>query len=79
MKAKLTRSEASEYLKRVHGVSRTPNTMAKMASLGIDGPEYTLFGRKPMYDPDDIDKSVKSKMSKKISVVSELKNISNNA
>jgi hypothetical protein len=73
MKAKLTRSETSEYLKRVHGISRSPNTLAKLASIGIDGPKFSVFGRKPMYDPADIDEWVNSKMSKKIRFASELK------
>ena len=44
---RLTRREASEYLK-ARGYQVEPTTLAKYASVG-GGPIYESFGRRPLY------------------------------
>jgi len=44
---RLTRREASEYLKAL-GYHVEPTTLAKYASIG-GGPAYESFGRRPLY------------------------------
>jgi hypothetical protein len=46
--ALLTRREASEYLATI-GVRRKPATLAKIFSIGADGPPCRHDGRKPLY------------------------------
>lgn len=46
--ALLTRREASEYLARI-GVRRKPATLAKVFSVGAEGPPCVHDGRKPLY------------------------------
>lgn len=56
---KLLRTEASVYLKEKFGISRTPKTLAKMASTG-GGPRYYKTSRETLYDPADLDEWVMS-------------------
>lgn len=44
----LRRSKASEYLKDIYGISRTPQTLAKLACMGC-GPDYVYDGKIPLY------------------------------
>jgi hypothetical protein len=44
----LRRGEASRYLKQQYNISRTPGTLAKIASTG-GGPSFQYVGRIPMY------------------------------
>lgn len=53
-KRRLRRVEASEYLSVVHNISRTPKTLAKLASTG-SGPEFEKIGATPFYAPEKID------------------------
>ncbi|MBI3438925.1 MAG: hypothetical protein HY054_09830 [Proteobacteria bacterium] len=46
--ALLTRKEASDYLASV-GVRRKPSTLAKLFSIGADGPPCRHDGRRPLY------------------------------
>jgi len=45
---------ASQYLRIVHGVKLSPNTLAKMRVLG-SGPKFRKYGRWPTYDDSDLD------------------------
>ncbi len=51
---RLRRSEASEYLKEVHGIERTPGTLSKLAVTG-GGPRFQHAGRIPLYPTDELD------------------------
>ena len=52
---RMTRREASEYLRRAHGVSRTPATLAKLAVVG-GGPAFRKVGRRAVvYDRHTLD------------------------
>lgn len=58
----LRRDEASEYLEKIHGVSRTPNTLAKYRSLGM-GPTITYLGRIPFYRSRHLDEWVREQLT----------------
>jgi hypothetical protein len=60
--ALLCRKDASRYLKEVHGIARTPNTLAKLACVG-GGPEFQKFGRHVYYSPAALDRWVSEKLS----------------
>jgi hypothetical protein len=51
--------EASKYLKEVHGVDRSPSTLAKYRCVG-GGPVYRKIGRIPHYAAPDLDDYVRS-------------------
>jgi hypothetical protein len=61
----LRRVEASIYLKEMHGVEHSPKTLAKLAVVG-GGPSFRLMGRFPIYEPDDLDAYVQSRLSEKV-------------
>lgn len=56
------RAAASEYLEKVHGIKRTPATLAKLAVIG-GGPKYQLDGRIPLYPQDELDRWAIAKLS----------------
>jgi hypothetical protein len=60
-KPQLRRWEASEYLRLVHGVERKPDTLAKLSSIG-GGPKFRIFGRVPVYTPDELDSWVAQRL-----------------
>ena len=51
---RLNRREASKYLYEVHGIRRSPETLAKYASGG-GGPVFQRAGRGVTYTPPAID------------------------
>lgn len=53
---RMRRSEASRYLLHVHGLSYTPATLAKKATLG-GGPKFRKAGaRTCLYDRKELDR-----------------------
>jgi hypothetical protein len=50
---------ASEYLLRIHGLKRSPATLAKYAcrgvSCGVEAPHFRKAGRDVLYLPEDLD------------------------
>lgn len=54
-KPRLRRVEASDYLRRVHGVELAPATLAKLASIG-GGPGFQKSLRTPLYPTDELDR-----------------------
>jgi hypothetical protein len=50
----LTPKEASRYINTKYGVSRSPNTLAKLRSMG-GSPAYYTIGRHIYYLPQDLD------------------------
>lgn len=60
-RSRLRRSEASEYLFEVWGVSYTPRTLAKMATIG-GGPAFQKFGRYPLYPTNELDSWAESRL-----------------
>lgn len=67
----LNRKEASAYLSEKHGVSRTANTLAKLASIG-GGPKFRRLGRHPFYNAVDLDEWVAERLTKVVASTSEL-------
>jgi hypothetical protein len=68
---RLTRREASEYLKMKHGISYSPQTLAKLACIG-GGPVYRKIGTKTVaYDINEVDQWAKAKIGEPISNTSE--------
>jgi hypothetical protein len=59
----LRRWEASEYLREVHGIQYTRNTLALFACQG-KGPEITFVGNVPFYRPASLDAWAKALISK---------------
>ena len=66
----LRRAEVSAYLKDKHGVTLSPATLNKMASIG-GGPPMRYFGRIPMYAPDDLDAYVNERLTAPVRSTSE--------
>jgi hypothetical protein len=48
------RNGASDYLATKYGIIRAVPTLAKLAVVG-GGPKFHKCGRRPLYDPDDLD------------------------
>lgn len=53
-KVRYRRTEASEYLEKMHGIPVAPATLAKWASIG-GGPAYQKVNRTPLYPRDELD------------------------
>lgn len=53
-KPRLRRTEASEYLRLMHGIEIAPSTLAKLACIG-GGPRFQIAARKPLYPPVELD------------------------
>ena len=68
---RLRRIDASAYLQKKFGVSRTPKTLAKLAVTG-GGPAYQKDGRFPLYLKDDLDDWVQSQLSPLVTSTAEL-------
>jgi hypothetical protein len=58
----LSRSEASEYLID-RGLPVARQTLAKLAVTG-EGPAYSCFGTRVVYDPADLDAWIKARLTK---------------
>lgn len=56
----LDQDQASEYLAE-KGLRIAPKTLGKLRVIG-GGPAYRKFGRKPIYDPPDLDAWVDQKL-----------------
>lgn len=68
---RLTRAEASSYLRQQHGVGRTVGTLAKMAVTG-GGPSFRKAGpRCVVYDVAELDRWAESILSKPMASTSE--------
>lgn len=65
----LDRREAADYLGR-RGLKISWRTLQKFACVG-GGPQYVLFGIRALYEPDDLDRWAKSKISKPRTTTSE--------
>jgi len=59
---RLRRSQASIYLKEKYGISRTPQTLAKLAVVG-GSPKFQYDGRIPLYPTDQLDSWAESILS----------------
>jgi hypothetical protein len=70
----LRREQAAEYVRDIWGVPCSPNTLAKLASLG-GGPEYRRIGRHPHYPSNALDRWAASKISRRVSRASELREV----
>ena len=68
----LRRAEASAYLLKRHGLSRTAATLAKLAVTG-GGPPFRKANRTPIYDPADLDRWAASITSPPVRSTSELR------
>jgi hypothetical protein len=55
------RAEASAYLKTAYGLSYTPGTLAKLATLG-GGPAYHSGSRFPLYPEISLDQWAQQKL-----------------
>jgi hypothetical protein len=69
---RVSRSKASEYLWKQHGISRTPGTLAKLAVQGT-GPRFRKAGaRTVIYDTDELDRWATSILSEPVRSTSEI-------
>jgi hypothetical protein len=66
----LRRREAAKYLRDTWGVPCAEKTLAKLAVVG-GGPSFRLYGRIPLYEPDQLDSWVGSKLSPQIESTSD--------
>jgi len=64
------RYAASEYLMNTWGLSYTPNTLAKKATIG-GGPPMEYAGRIPLYPQDGLDAWASAQISPRVSSTSE--------
>ncbi|MER9462631.1 hypothetical protein NKI80_22285 [Mesorhizobium sp. M0387] len=53
------------------GVKRSPNTLAKLRTVG-GGPPFMKFGEEVYYTPESLDRWVESKLTQQVSSTSEL-------
>ena len=67
---KYRRTEASEYLKREHGLDFAPNTLAKLATTG-GGPAFYSGPKFPLYPETGLDEWAKQKLGKLVNSTSE--------
>ena len=68
---RLRRKEASTYLRNEWGISRTPKTLAKQATVG-GGPPFEKDGRIPLYTPAGLDDYARSVLSPLVHSTAEL-------
>lgn len=68
---RLRRTEASIYLDEAWGISRTPNTLAKLAVTG-GGPSFEKDGRFPLYTEQSLDDFARSTLSPAVQSTAEL-------
>jgi hypothetical protein len=67
------RREAAKYVRDTWGVPCAEKTLAKLAVIG-GGPPFRRYGRAPLYEPDQLDSWVRSKLSPPITSTSESRN-----
>ena len=67
----LRRTEASRYLREVHGVPVAPSTLAKLACNGA-GPIFRKLGAIPLYSTADLDAWARSRLGKPVQSTSAL-------
>ena len=68
---RLRRKEASTYLGCEWGISRTPATLAKLATIG-GGPPFEKDGRFPLYTPPVLDTWARAQLSPLVHSTAEL-------
>jgi len=68
--ALMTRTQAAEYC-RSKGFPVAAASLAKYAVVG-GGPDFTKFGRKPLYPQDSVDAWIEGRLSKRVGSTSEL-------
>ena len=68
----LRRREVPEYLLKNHGITRTSNTLAKLAVTG-GGPPMIYDGRIPLYPVDELDAWARSILSPLVGSTAERK------
>jgi hypothetical protein len=71
LKRLLRRCEAAKYIREIWGIPCSPKTLAKLFCIG-GGPLVRKSGRIPLYDENDLDAWVASKLSRKIASSSEV-------
>ena len=67
----LPRKDAAAYLSEEWGISRTPKTLAKYATVG-GGPAFRKDGKHALYAPSDLDAYAASTLSPLVSSTAEL-------
>lgn len=69
---RMRRAEASDYLMEQHGLSFTPATLAKKASLG-GGPKFRKAGaRVALYDRSELDRWAQEILGPELSSTSDV-------
>ena len=61
-KVYLRRRDAARYVTETSGMPCSPNWLAKLAVVG-GGPLFRKAGRFPLYDADDLDDWIESRLS----------------
>lgn len=61
-KVYLRRRDAARYVTETSGMPCSPNWLAKLAVVG-GGPLYRKAGRYPLYDTEDLDDWIESRLS----------------
>lgn len=69
----LRRTEAAEYITSKFGIPCSPKTLAKLASIGSDGPPFRKAGRYPLYSPEGLDAWALAKIGPEIRSTAELR------
>lgn len=69
----LRRTEAAEYITSKFGIPCSPKTLAKLASIGSDGPPFRKAGRFPLYSPQGLDEWARAKIGPEIRGTAELR------
>ena len=69
---RLSRAEASDYLRNIWGINRTPKTLAKLAVIG-GGPPFRKDGRFPLHEPDGLDEWAREQLTESVRSTAELR------
>src|SRR5262245_46683557 len=69
---RLRRREAAKYVRDAWGVPCAERTLAKLAVVG-GGPIFQRMGRIPVYEKEELDRWVRSKLSPPVGSTTELR------
>lgn len=67
----LRRKEAAKYIEDTYNIPCSPKTLAKLACVSSDGPQFRLVGRFPLYPKSALDAWAQAKIGPLVRSTSE--------
>jgi hypothetical protein len=71
----LRRAEAAKYVVETYNIPCSPKTLAKLACVSSDGPQFRLAGRFPLYPTSGLDAWAQSKIGPLVRSTSEVRRV----